>query len=88
VDKVQSAKIGAERRGSGPSSVQQFLVRIGKKAGWLSTAELKQRVVSLLGLWPNKCKNCFYYYNSSYIRYSIMHHCGLQLMFIKQNSCA
>ena len=37
---VQSTKIGAERRGFDPSSVRQFLVRIGEEAGRLSTAEL------------------------------------------------
>jgi hypothetical protein len=40
VVKVQSTKIGAERRGFDPSSVRQFLVRIGEEAGQLSTAEL------------------------------------------------
>jgi hypothetical protein len=40
VVKVQSTKIRAERRGSEPSSVRQFLVRIGEEAGRLSTAVL------------------------------------------------
>jgi hypothetical protein len=36
---VQSARIGAERRGFNPSSVRQFLVRIGEETGRLSTAD-------------------------------------------------
>jgi hypothetical protein len=41
VVKVQSTKIGAERRGFDPSSERQFLVRIGKEAGRLSTDEFE-----------------------------------------------
>jgi hypothetical protein len=37
---VQNTKIMAERRGFDPSSVHQFMVRIGEEAGRLSTAEL------------------------------------------------
>jgi hypothetical protein len=36
----QSTRIGAERCGFNPSSVRQFLVRIGKEARQLSMAEL------------------------------------------------
>jgi hypothetical protein len=36
---VQNNKIGAERLGFNPSSVCQFLFRIGEEAKWLSIAE-------------------------------------------------
>jgi hypothetical protein len=41
VVKVQSTKIEAERCGFDPSSVHQFLVRIGKEAGPLSNAKIE-----------------------------------------------
>jgi hypothetical protein len=38
---VQSIRIGVERFGFVPSSMHQFLVRIGKEARRLSTAEFE-----------------------------------------------